>query len=291
VLLGELMWRAEERGLTDLQKAVAFIELNGNLIERARLSSILWGEPPSREVLKEVGKLQKPDGGFAYWCPELGNLCDTAYILQWLDDLGSHHNEMAGRACRFLLDRQREDGGWDEVDDVRRYSCPEWMTPGRLATRTWLTGFCSHMLIRFGFAEAPGTRCPTDFLLSHCDETGRIRGYLRATWLSLPMLAFYPGPQSEAYRRALSVIEVNYSDAWRGAYLAWLLRCLQDAQVPSDHRLVTRAVNDLKRQQRPDGSWEPEPGEGEEHAVNATVSALRALHAYGRTTLRGMRQY
>lgn len=269
----------------DLQKAIAFIKLNGNLIERARVSSILWGEVPSKEVLKEVEKLQKPDGGFAYWCPQVSNICDTAYILQWLDDLKSYRNKIADRACRFLLDRQYEDGGWDEVEEVGRYSSPEWMIPGRLTTRTWLTGFCSHVLIRFGYAEAPGTRCPTDFLLSHCDAVGRIRGYLRATWISLPMLALHPGPQSEAYHKALSVVEENYSEEWAGAHIAWLLRCLKDAHVPPDHPLVNRAITHLESKQRLDGSWEPEPGEGEKHAVNATIAVLGSLHAYARIKL------
>jgi hypothetical protein len=35
------------------------------------------------------------------------------------------------------------------------------------------------------------------------------------------------------------------------------------------------------RKQRPDGSWGPEAGEGEEHAVNATLTALRVLRGYG----------
>jgi hypothetical protein len=168
------------------------------------------------------------------------------------------------------------------VEEVGRYAPPEWMIPGRIATRTWLTGFCAHVLIRFGYAEAPGTHCPTDFLLSHCDETGRVEGYSRATWIELPMLAFHPGTQSEAYCRALAVVEEDYSEDRAVVLIAWLLGCLRDAGVPVGHPLVRRAIADLKRKQRSDGSWEPEPGEGEEHAVAATVSALRALHAYAR---------
>jgi len=262
------------------KKAAEFVERNGDRIERARVASILWGERPSDDVLGEIAKRQKPDGGFAYWCPQVSNLCDTAYVLQWFDDLRSRRHEAAVRACKFLLDRQRKDGGWDEVEEVGRHAPPEWMIPGRISTRTWLTGFCAHVLIRFGYAEAPGTRCPTDFLLAHCDRRGRIDGYLRATWISLPMLAFHPGPRSEAYRKAVAIVEENYSEDWSGAQTAWLLRCLRDADVPADHPLVGCAIVDLKRQQRADGSWEPEPGEGEEHAAAATVSVLRALHAY-----------
>jgi hypothetical protein len=97
--------------------------------------------------------------------------------------------------------------------------------------------------------------------------------------MALPMLAFYPGPDPESFHQAVAVVEANYSPDWQGAYLVWLLRCLQDAGLPADHPLVARCLADLERKQRPDGSWEPD--EGEEHAVNATVAALRALKGYG----------
>jgi hypothetical protein len=269
----------------NLRSAVRFIRRNGDLIEKARLSSILWHEVPSKEVMRRLMEFQEANGGFAYWCPQVSNVCDTAYILQWLDDLRIYEHDIAQAACRFLLERQHEDGGWDEVREVGNYPCPEWMIPGRLETRTWLTGFCSLILILFGYAEAPGSRCPADFILSHSDERGRVAGFERATSISLPMLAFYPGLRSEDYQRALSVAEDIYSPEWPGAQIAWLLRCLKDAQLPIDHALVRRAIADLESSQRPDGSWEPESGEGEEHAVNATVSALGSLHAYERVNL------
>jgi len=265
----------------DVKKAIAYVQTQGNTVEQARLAAILWDEPPSEAALQGLAALQKADGGFAYWMPETSNLCDTAFVLQWFDDLKVHRGPMVDPACRFLLDHQQEDGGWDEVEAVCEHNPPEWMTPGRIETRVWLTAFCAHVLIRFGYAEAPGTYCPTDFLLAHCDETGRLTGYLRATWIGLPMLAFYPGPDSEPFRWALAVVEASYSPDWKGAYLAWLLRCLQDAGLPAKHPLVARRLAGLQGKQRPDGSWEPEEGEGEEHAVNATVAALRALKEYG----------
>jgi len=260
----------------DVEKAIAYVQALGDAVERARLAAILWDEPPPEAALRELAALQKAAGGFAYWIREVSSVCDTAYVLQWFDDLKVYRGPVVDRACRFLLDRQQEDGGWDEVS-----SPPEWMIPGRIETRVWLTAFCAHVLIRFGYAEALGTRCPTDFLLAHCDESGRLAGYLRATWIALPRLAFYPGPDSEPFQQALAVVEANFSPDWEGAYLAWLLRCLQDAGLPAEHPLVARCLADLICKQRPDGSWEPEGGEGEEHAVNATVAALRALKGYG----------
>ena len=264
----------------DVEKAIAYVQARGDAIEQARLPAILWDETPPEVALQELAALQKPDGGFAYWIREVSNICDTAYVLQWFDDLKMYRGPIVDPACRFLLDRQQEDGGWDEVKAVRAFNPPEWMIPGRIETRVWLTAYCAHVLIRFGYAEAEGTYCPTDYLLAHCDETGRLAGYLRATWIALPMLSFYPGSAPESFHRAVAVVEAAYSPGWEGAYLAWMLRCLQDAGLPADHPLVARCLDDLIRKQRPDGSWEPEEGEGEEHAVNATVAALRALKGY-----------
>jgi len=265
---------------TNKEKAVTYVQTRGNAVERARLATILWGKPPPEAALRELAALQKPDGGIAYWIQGTSNVCDTAFVLQWFDDLKVYRGPIVDWACRFLLDRQQEDGGWDEVKAVQALNPPEWMTPGRIETRVWLTAYCAHVLIRFGYAEAPGTYCPTDFLLAHCDESGRLAGYLRATWIALPMLAFYPGPDSEPFRRALAVVEANYSPDWEGAYLAWLLRCTQDAGLPADHPLVARSLVNLERKQRADGSWESE--DGEKFAVSATVEALRVLKGYGR---------
>ena len=46
--------------------------------------------------------------------------------------------------------------------------------------------------------------------------------------------------------------------------------------------LAARCLANLERKQRPDGSWAPEEGEGEQHAANATLGALRALKGCGR---------
>lgn len=266
----------------NVDQAITLVMKHGSAIERSRLAAIMWKELASGETLQVLGALQRPDGGFALWLPQTSNLSDTAYVLQWLDDLGLYRGQCAEQACRYLLDRQQSDGGWDESETILKYNPPEWMTPGREATRVWLTAFCAHVLIRFGYAETAGTHCPTDFLLAHSDETGRLAGYARATWMALPMFSFYPGPTSEAFRRAISAVETDYSSGREGAYLAWMLRCLQDAGLPDEHPLVARALSDLEHSQRPDGAWEPEVGEGEGQAIRATVDALRALQIYGR---------
>ena len=71
----------------NVEKAIAYVQAQGNTVERARLAAILWDEPPPEVALRELASLQKPDGGFAYWIRETSNICDTAFVLQWFDDL------------------------------------------------------------------------------------------------------------------------------------------------------------------------------------------------------------
>ncbi|MFX0019859.1 MAG: prenyltransferase/squalene oxidase repeat-containing protein [Promethearchaeota archaeon] len=264
----------------DIEKAIKFVRSRGNLIEKARLNAILWDKPAQKEVLRKLSTFQKSDGGFCCWIKEISNLYDTIHVLFWFDDLKLYRGPIVEPACRFLLDRQQKDGGWDEVDEVQKFNPPEWMIPGRIETRVWLTAYCAHVLIRFGYAEAEGTFCPTNYLIANCNERGRLTGYLRATWISLPMLAFYPGPEPESFQKAISVIESNYSPDWEGSYLAWLLRCLKDAGLSRDHALVEHCLADLRQKQRKDGSWLPERSRGKEHSVNATIGALRAFKRY-----------
>jgi hypothetical protein len=114
----------------EVEKAIAYVRARGNVIERARLGAILWGPPPE-DALQQLATLQRRDGGFAYWVPQMANMCDTAYVLEWFDDLGTHRGPAVDAACRFLLDRRQPDGGWDEIEAVREFDPLGWMMPGR----------------------------------------------------------------------------------------------------------------------------------------------------------------
>ncbi len=264
----------------NIDDAIQFVLENGYIIEKARLKAIFFEEPVSNEVIDELSTFQNKDGGFSFWIKDVSNICDTVYILFWFDDLKIYRNRIVETACQFLLDRQKSDGSWDEVKDVVKYNSPEWLIPSKIETKVRLTAYCAHVLICFGYAEAEGTRCPSKFLLKHMNKSGRLTGYLRATWIALPMLAFFPGVNSEPFERALNLINSKFSKNWEGSYIGWLLRCLYDAGLPLNNPLVIRCIDTLESCQRKDGSWEPEKGEGEEHAVNATLLVLRTLKEY-----------
>lgn len=264
----------------DARRARAFVQTRGDAIERARLNAILWGMPPFVAALRGLSALQKADGGFAQYIREVSTVCATLTVLEWCDDLGLRRGPLVEAACLFLLERQQTDGGWDEVEAVRAFYPPAWMTPGRIETRVWLTAGCAHALLRMGCLERAqaGVR-PAEFLLTHMDASGKLAGYQRSTWIALPVLTHQLGRESEPWHRALAFVEASYSPDWEGSLAAWMLRCLQDAGLPRAQPLVARALADLQRKQRSNGSWESEDGEA--FAVSATLEALRVLKGYG----------
>jgi len=267
--------------MINLDKAVAYVQSKGNIIEQARLDSIIWSKPPQKAVLQKLRTMQNPDGGFSFWIKEFSTICDTVYVLIWFDDLSLHSNPQVKRAIDFLLSQQKEDGDWDEVERVKEVNAPPFLTPGKTDTRIWLTAYCAHWFVRFGYAEHPKAKeCPGKFLLAHREPSGRLSPKdLRATWDWLVLLSYSPGPDSEIFRQALAVIEKEFSpEKWEGSYLAWLVCCLRDARLSVQHPFVKCCLNELAKKQRPNGSWDSEDGEA--FAANATVEALRVFKHY-----------
>jgi hypothetical protein len=214
-------------------------------------------------------------GGFS-------TVCFTVNVMSWLDDLRIREGTLVDGAIRFLKMHQKGDGGWDEVDAAKTTNPAPFMVPGEERTRTWLTACCAHWLTRFGCIEPPGSKgCPASFLLKHRERSGMLKGFLRATWDSLVLFSYYPGPDSSEFKETLKAIESTYKPSdLEGSNLAWLLTCLKHSELPSSHQLVGQVINELAKRQRADGSWSSE--DGEKFAVNATVDVLRVLRYYDR---------
>jgi lanosterol synthase len=80
-----------------------------------------------RGAINYLHKAQKPEGG---WVGSWG-ICftyATQFALESLALVGETYetSEHAQRACKFLLGKQREDGGWGESYKVRRCSSNAW---------------------------------------------------------------------------------------------------------------------------------------------------------------------
>ncbi len=266
----------------NIEKAVAFVTARGNPIEIARMSSILWNQKSSRSAVTRLSRMQNEDGGYSLEQGGISTVCTTVNVISWLDDLQLRSGPLVDMAFRFLLKHEHTDGGWDEVEGIIGTNPPPFLMPGEASTRTWLTACCAHWFVRFGRGQPLDAKGhPVDFLLQSREASGRLKGYLRATWDALVLLSQHPGPDSSEFKETLAAIERELApENWEGSNLAWLLCCFRDAGLPGDNLLVKKALDELARKQRPDGSWSSE--DGEKFAVSATIEALRVLKHYGR---------
>ena len=268
--------------LVDLRKTTVFVKSLGDEILKARLEAIIKGRRPRRRILEKIQQMRKTDGGFAFWEEDVSSITTTLNVVGWLDDLSLRDGPVVDETFDFLLSHQQEDGGWDEIAEVRDVEPLPYMMPGELNTRIWLTACCAHWFIRFGRAEPPGAKgCPAEFLMQHVIPSGLISGYLYASWDALVMFNYHPGSKSDVFRNLLTEVRERLDpDEHDATDLAWLLRCLRDIDLSVEDDLVSRAINTLMSMQRPDGSWSS--SEGERYIGMTTIDAIRVLHDFGK---------
>ena len=266
--------------MVNVNLAINYVNQNGNDIDRARLKGILLKAPAKDDIIQKLQQLQNPDGGFSYWTKECSTVFDTVYILAWLDDLQIMTGDLIDRAFQFLISKQKDDGSWDEVSEVEKFGSEFALKPDELETQVFLTAFCSHWFVRFGRAEPPGAKgSPVEFLKSNRSDTGLILDDQQATWDSLVLFAYYPGPESDLFKETVEIIEKRFApDELSGSSLAYLLCCLRDAKLNAFHPLVNLCTDELNQKQHEDGSWESEYGD--EYNTSATVDALRVMEHY-----------
>jgi hypothetical protein len=265
----------------NIASALAFVAQKGSALEQARLQHALFGAAPGPEVIRFLDELQNADGGFA--CGQKHGdpsaLNDTLLGLWRLDDLGMLATTHGRRAIQYLLATQQADGGWDEVPPPVDYSPPPWAVPGDLRARLYLSAYAAYWLaLAPQPAQAAALAAALAFLQKHQAASGRLYGYLHATWLAASAFTLAGLAYAESAQQALAAMQNWPLEDWVDS-APWALSCFARAGLGRRHPLIEKCLAELACRQRPDGSWSSEDGDA--FAVNSTVDTLKALAAYG----------
>ena len=265
----------------DFNKALSFIKAHGSERDVARLEYLISGKKPDDNIIKEIVTLQNDDGGFP--CRrKKGNpsgINDTVVVLWWLFDLGVRDGHIIDKMCRYIGNKQKEDGSWDEDPALSEYGLPPWITPGNLKTIVYLTANTSYRFVLGGHEEFTNYSKALDFLKKHQDTQGKFFGFLHNTWISTSLFLLekdkYPGIAEKGLAYLMSRL---FSD-WIDDQIAWALDYLGQAGLQRSHQFVENGLCTLAQRQNTDGSWASESGE--KHSAGATLEVIKVLKHYG----------
>ena len=260
----------------DLEKAAAFVELRGDIGERARLRHILTGEPAGVDARHHIAAGQRADGGWPPpWAPAYSSIDATCYRLAQAEELGLPAVDAGvDSALHFLANRQQADGAWEEAPDISSMA-PAWAMPGNREARLYLTANSAYWLAHLGQAEASlreSAMSGARYLQTFLDERGRMPSFWQTHWLAASLWRILD--QNDWAERVYPFLESRVPEM-PAASLAWLMVALRGAGLPASHRLIVFAADRLPTLQAPDGHWphDDEPGQ----AVATTLAALHAL--------------
>jgi hypothetical protein len=264
-----------------LSPAVAFIQENGDDVERARLAGLLGRYPPDTRTLRSLTSRQHDDGGFPYGMipGRASSVTATAQGLRWLEDLRMLSSTSAQRAATFLLMVQRPDGAWDESPAVIKFDPPERIRPGTPFARRYSTGVAAIALARvLGPSSDPVVRA-AEFLRANRDGAPAV-DELAETAALMTSVLILAGDRSTAVAadgaEALSRVP---ADLWTADRLTTALGAFHTAGFSGDDPMAGWAIRRLLEAQSPDGGWRS--ARGPDHDVEVSLDALSVLSAFG----------
>lgn len=268
---------------TYLSGAIAYIEENGDELERARLAGLLGRARPESKIIRTVGGRQNEDGGYPYdMIPGRPSaIASTVTGLQWMHDLRltAGGGAFVERAVGYLLTIQRPEGAWEETPAVLKYDPPSYRRPGRGGARVHCTA-----LVTYWLARLLGPGHDAAIRASKYLATQRVGGWpadepVETAVLIVTAAALVDGPTTSMATEGLNALSHLAPEAWTTEGLADMLGAFGAAPLARDHALVAWGVERLRAQQRADGGWTG--AQSVDREVDLALRALGALLTLG----------
>lgn len=259
------------------QTAIDYVQERGTAVEQARLRYLLHGESAPTDVREQFERGQRGDGGWSPpWAAEYSSVDATCFQLAQADQLGfDRRSPLFIDAVRFLAERQRADGYWEEEADVAD-AAPPWAQPSETAARLYLTANCGFWTAVTGLVPT-AARDAAAYLSYHLRANGELPSFLQTHWLAAALWQ-QRGLVDEA-AKSLGYLAGQAGDLSAGN-LAWMIVALREGGVPAADAAIGAALDRLLALRDPDGHWPTD--EGIENSVHVTIEALKALQLCGR---------
>ncbi|MBI2246721.1 MAG: terpene cyclase/mutase family protein [Armatimonadetes bacterium] len=264
-----------------LTPAIAFIQDNGDELERARLSGLLGRTRPDPKAARTLLSRQRDDGGFPFEMISGRPSAVTATVtaIRWMVDLRLMPSPYVERAVGYFLMTQRPDGSWDESPSVIKFDPPPQIRPGHPAGRAYCTATAGFWMTRLMGSRHDAVQRAAGYLRSARNGDRPAPDFLSTDALEIATLAMVEGRVAEIVTAGLAALGAVPADRWNADALADALTGLYGAGFSLDEPFVAWAVRCLLTLQRSEGGWSS--ARGQDHDVDLSPQALGALLALG----------
>jgi squalene cyclase len=260
----------------DLILAIEYVHRHGNEVERSRLRYLLDGEPATAEVRESFERSQRNDGGWAPpWSPDYSSIDATCFQLTLAGQAGIEPNSpLMIDAVRFLAERQRSDGSWQE-EESEAANAPPWAHPDDTSAHLYLTANAGLRMALIGIIPASADRA-ADFLRARQQADGSLASYLQTCWLAAAL--WQQTGQIDTTASTIDYLASRLLDLSAGN-LAWMILALREGGIPADDPIVKAGLERLLSLRDPAGHWPADEGAG--NAVHVTLETLKSLQLCG----------
>ncbi len=253
----------------------SFVLEHGSIIDKLRLAAAGFDLPSDvkEELIKYLRAIINDDGGVPFEViPKApSSVKTTAEILTLLINLGWDIGDLKDRMVKFLVSRQKSDGGFAETLNLNsyiedRFGAPdgrEWYPVGK--SITWLTGKALEALCLAKYDDEERLRRARDFLVYSQNEDGHWPDYKDhkesdplGTGNILPaLIAVGLASDHKTYKNARAALfqHLKSSVEEKSMYDMIDLLAVAPPQTKQEKQVFKDAINLIIESQRNDGGW------------------------------------
>ena len=273
-------------GAVDPDRATAFVLAKSDPV-LSSLALYASGSCGREDVIDSLQTCQRDDGGWTRtdkdFQGDVSIISATWVAIQWLNWIGDRNSPVLQNTLEFLRRTQREDGSWDEPDEIVNFNPPFWMLPGRHENQVWLTSALCCKLNESGLDRHVDFSNAVEFIRQGWNGE-RFPVYQHTHWMAMPLLsligtgddadeAMVRGCRKVLYD-AVAADKADPGDTISIAYASHLA-----GEIAAD--LFDLSLEKVKGYQHDDGGWIT--NHGEEHRAAFTVEALFLFRRIGLT--------
>jgi hypothetical protein len=268
----------------DVHKAIQFIEATNDPV-LSTLAKYVVGQRNTEQVIDILKTYQRSDGGWTKTDKDmLGDVSaiSTTWVgLQWLLWVGGAGSPQVDRTVDFLRRTQRDNGAWDEPEEVRQFNPPWYMLPGRYENQLWLTSAVCCKLKELGREKDVQFDNALDFLRQGWDGQ-RFPVFIHPHWMAMAL--FYlqnTGSKLDqeiiigCERFLYTAIKDDKVDPGDNCAIAYASLMAKGAADDLYQLSLQNALNN----QMEDGGWKT--NYRDKHRVSFTIDALFLLKKIG----------